>query len=383
VRCRNSFDATRFLKVESIVNKRLVFVLVITLLTLSLLGACGQTTTTTPATSTTSAQPETIKLGFASIWPLTHYTMAEQFPRYFKMVQDATNGKYILDIQYYPVGTLLAEKDIYDGVVNGVVDCGQSSFGYTPGRFPVMLTLNQPGIAPPDNADAAAQTIWDFYNHYKPAELADTHVLYLFATGPGYMHSNEPILAVADMKGLKIRVTGGGVRGVQAVGGDPIAIPMGETYEAAQKGLIDALVSPPETLEGWKHAELFKYSTSVPYFYSEFFWVTMNQNKWNSLPKGLQDAFTSVAQKAVTDAGAIWQYQQKHGMDYASSLPGGHEYLKLPDIEVAKLLEVLKPIRDDYIGVLNAAGFAGEEIATTARTTVEGNNKKTYQPFQP
>lgn len=371
-------------------RKRLLFGLVIiSLFSLLSLGACGQSSTSTPATSTstappsTTAAPETIKLGFASIWPTTHYTMAQQFPRYFKMVQDATKGKYILDIQYYPVGTLLAEKDIYDGVVKGVVDAGQSSFGYTPGRFPVMLTLNQPGIAPPDNSDAAAQTIWDFYNKYKPAELSDTHVLYLFATGPGYIHSNKPILSVADMKGLKIRVTGGGVRGVQAVGGDPIAIPMGETYEAAQKGLIDALVSPPETLEGWKHAELFKYSTSVPYFYSEFFWVSMNMNKWNSLPKGLQDAFTSVAQAAVTEAGAIWQYQQKHGMDYASSIQGGHEFLKLPDSEVAKLQEVLKPIRDDYIGVLNGLGFPGEEIATTARTIVDGNNKKTYKPYVP
>jgi TRAP-type C4-dicarboxylate transport system substrate-binding protein len=373
-------------------RKKLIFGLVImTIFVLSMVGACSQASTSTPAASTssappatsTSAQPETIKLGFASIWPTTHYTMAEQFPRYFKMVQDAANGKYILDVEYYPVGTLLAEKDIYDGVASGVVDAGQSSFGYTPGRFPVTLTLNQPGIAPPENSDAAAQTVWDFYNKYKPAELNDTHVLYLFATGPGYMHSNKPILAVDDMKGLKIRVTGGGVRGVQAVGGDPIAIPMGEVYEAAQKGLIDALVSPPETLEGWKHAELFKYSTSVPYFYSEFFWVTMNLDKWNSMPKGLQDAFNSVAQAAVTDAGAIWQYQQKHGMDFASAQPGGHEFLRLPDSEVAKLKEVLKPIRDDYIKVLNDQGFNGEEIVNTASTIVENNNKKTYPPYQP
>ncbi|OGO23928.1 MAG: hypothetical protein A2144_07670 [Chloroflexi bacterium RBG_16_50_9] len=372
-------------------KKRFLFVLIIiSLLVLSLLGACAKQApapapapSPAPAPAPAPAQPETIKLGFATIWPNTHYTMKDQFPRYFKMVQDATKGKYILDVQYYPVGTLMAEKDIYDGVVNGVVDAGQSSFGYTPGRFPAMLTLNQPGIAPPENSDAAAQTIWEFYNKYKPAELSDSHVLYLFATGPGWMHSNKPILSVDNMKGLKIRVTGGGVRGVQAVGGEPIAIPMGDVYQAAQKGLIDALVSPPETLEGWKHGELYKYSTSVPYFYSEFFWVAMNQAKWNSLPKGLQDAFNSVALGAVTDAGAVWQYQQKHGMDYASSLPGGHEFLHLPDAEVAKLKDVLKPIRNDYIVVLNGKGLPGEELADAASTIVEKYNKMTYKPFQP
>ena len=86
---------------------------------------------------------------------------------------------------------------------------------------------------------------------------------------------------------------------------------MGEVYLAAQKGMIDAMVSPLETLEGWKHHEIFEYSTFVPYFYSEFMHVAMNWAKWNSLPKDLQAAFDAVTVDAVKEAGQIWQYQQK------------------------------------------------------------------------
>ncbi len=299
------------------------------------------------------------------------------------MVEAATNGKYILDIEYFPVGTLLGGAELYDGVVTGIAESGVSSFGYTPGRFPVMLTLNQPGIAPPANCDAASHAIWEFYNKYKPKELEDVRVFYLCGTGPGWMHSNKPIRSVDDMRGLKIRVTGAGIEGVKAVGGDPVAMPMGDVYQAAQKGLIDALVSPPETLEGWKHAEIFNYSTFVPYFYSEFFWIAINWDKWNSLPKDLQDAFDAVAMDAVKEGGQIWQYQQKHGMDFAKALPGGHEFITLSEAEVAKMKEMLKPVRDKYVADLNAKGFPGEQIANDAAMIVDKYNKMTYEPWKP
>lgn len=332
---------------------------------------------------TVSAAPEKVTIGFVHIWPATHFTQADQLSRYFKMVEKATKGKYVLDIKWYPVGTLLGGADIYDGVAKGIADSGTSSFGYTPGRFPVTLTLNQPGIAPPENADAAARAVWDHYNRWKPKELEEVKVLYLYATGPGWMHSKKPIRTVEDMKGLKIRVTGAGIGGVKAVGGEPIAMVMGETYLAAQKGIIDALISPLETLQGWKHNEVFQYSTFVPQFYSEFFYVVMNQAKWKSLPKDLQDAFDSVAQDAVNEAGQIWEFMQKRGMDYAKKDPRGHEFLTLPKAEVAKLKKALEPIRGEYISTLNGKGLPGEEIVKGAEALIDKYNEMKYEPWKP
>ena len=367
--------------------KKLLFILLaLTLVALPLFGACAPEEEPPPPEDGEEPppppEPETIKLGFVHIFPATHYSAVDQFPSYFKMVEEATEGKYILDIEYYPVGTLLGGAEIYDGVVKGIADSGQSSFGYNPGRFPVMLTNNQSGIAPPENSDAAAHAIWEFYNKYKPAELEDVKVLYLYATGPGWIHSHTPITSVEDMEGLIIRVTGAGVRGVDAVKGEAVATPMGEVLIAAEKGIIEALVSPAETLEGWKHAEVFHYSTFLPYFYSEFFYMVMNLNTWNSLPGDLQDAFDAVAEDAMKEAGQIWQYQQKHGMDYAIAYDG-HEFLYLSDAEVAKLKVLLEPVRGDYIAELNGLGFPGEEIATDAATITEKYNALTYEPWTP
>ncbi len=329
------------------------------------------------------AEPEKITIGFVSIWPMTHFTHVDQIPRYFKMVEEATDGKYTIDIQWYPVGTLLGGGEIYDGVVKGIADAGISSFGYAPGRFPVIMALNQAGVAPPENCNAASDTVWEHYKYWDPEELKDAKVLYLAGTGPGWLHTNKPIRKVDEMKGLRIRCTGGGVLGVKAVGGDPISMPMGDVYIAAKKGMIDSLISPLETLEGWKHHEIFKYSTFVPYFYSEFFHITMNWDKWNSLPKDLQDAFDAVAEDAVEDAGQIWEYNQQHAMDFAKETPGGHEFIYFSKTEVNKLKRMLAPVRDQYIDKLNEQGFPGRRIVDGATRIVEKYNKRNYRAWKP
>jgi TRAP-type transport system periplasmic protein len=336
-----------------------------------------------PSAKAAPANPEKITLGFVHIWPATHFTQAEQLTRYFKRVEKATNGKYVLDIKWYPVGTLIGGAELFDGVSKGIADAGTSSFGYTPGRFPVMLALNEPGVAPPENADAAARAVWEHYNKWKPKELADVKVLYLYATGPGWMHSKKPVRSVDEMKGLKIRVTGAGTGGVKLVGGEPVAMVMGETYLAAQKGIIDASIAPLEVLQGWKHNEVFQYSTFVPQFYSEFFYVVMNSNKWKSLPKDLQDAFDAVAEDAVHEAGQIWEFMQKRGMDYAKNDPRGHEYFHLSKPEVAKLGKALEPIRGQYIATLKGKGLPGEEIVEGAAKIMEKHNQGKYEAWKP
>ena len=92
--------------------------LVVALVALSLFGACAEPAPAPPPTPAPAPAPapppapETVKLGFVHLFPPTHYAAADQFPSYFKMVEGATGGKYILDIEYYPVGTLLGGAEI-------------------------------------------------------------------------------------------------------------------------------------------------------------------------------------------------------------------------------------------------------------------------------
>jgi TRAP-type C4-dicarboxylate transport system substrate-binding protein len=334
-------------------------------------------------TNSALAAPKKITLGFGHIWPAAHFTQAVQFTHYFKMVEKATKGKYTLDIKYYPVGTLLGGAELYDGVIKGIAESGTSSLVYTPGRFPVMITLYQPGAAPPESAAAAARTVMDFYRKWNPKEFSDTKVLYFYATGPAWLHTKRPIRHLDDIKGLKVRATADNVEVFKLLGAEPVSMVMGEVYVAAKKGVVDSLISPLETLEAWKHAELFDYSTFVPYFYSSFFWVCVNWDKWKALPKDLQDAFDSVAEDAAKQAGAIWDYYQVKAMNFAKKKPGGHEFIRIPEGEWGRVKELTKPIRERYVKMLDGKGLPGEAIMESAGEIMDKYNKQKYEPWKP
>ena len=55
---------------------------------------------------------------------------------------------------------------------------------------------------------------------------------------------------------MKIRCTGTTAKMVSHWGAAPVAMPQTETYDAVQKGVVDGLMSPIETLKGWKFAEV-------------------------------------------------------------------------------------------------------------------------------
>jgi TRAP-type C4-dicarboxylate transport system substrate-binding protein len=328
------------------------------------------------------AKPINITLGLANIWPASHRCSTDQFPRYIAMVEQAAKGKYKIKLNQYHPGMLLGGKEIFDGVTKGIADMGTSALAYNPGTFPVMEALGQAGIAPPITSNAAALTAWEFYNKYKPKEFAPVKVLYMFATGPGWIHSKIPIRSAEDIKGLSVRATGNTARAITALGGSPIAMPQAEVYLSLQKGITKATIAPIEVLYGWKQAEVTEYSTFFPMGYTEQFYMIMNRDKWNSLPKDLQTAFDAVAEEAVREAGALWQYIQNEGEQYAVK-ETGQKLIYLSDEESARITKLLKPIRDNYIKRVNALGLPGEELADEAGRIMKKYNALWYKPYVP
>jgi TRAP-type C4-dicarboxylate transport system substrate-binding protein len=181
---------------------------------------------------------------------------------------------------------------------------------------------------------------------------------------------------------VTVRATGNTARAVKALGGSPAAMTQPEVYLALQKGLAKATIAPIEVLQGYKQAEVTDYSTFFPMGYSEQFYMVMNWDKWNSLPKDLQAAFDAVTEDAVTEAGALWQYIQAEGGDYASS-KHGHKFLYFSDEESARIIKLLKPIRDEYIKRVTDLGLPGEELANEAGRLIEKYNALTYKPYVP
>ncbi len=103
--------------------------------------------------------------------------------------------------------------------------------------------------------------------------------MYLHGHGPGILHTKKPVKTLDDLKGMKIRCTGMAAKIVTALGGVPVAMPMGETYDALSRAVVDGSMAPQESLQGWKWGEVVKYTIeNFGSSYSTGFFVVMNKD---------------------------------------------------------------------------------------------------------
>jgi len=308
---------------------------------------------------------------YSTFFPPTHIQTKVPMA-WAKEIEKRSNGQ--IKIQIFTGGSLTPAPQIYDGVVKGISDFGLSVFAYSPGRFPVIAAVDNPlGYT---NAFVATRTINELNRKFKPKELSDVHICYLFAHGPGLLHTaKKPVHKLEDVKGLKIRSTGTSQRIVRAMDAAPVAMSQGETYDALKKNIVDGTLVPIEALEGFKQAEVLKYTTlTYSCAYSQGFFVAMNLKKWNSLPPDLQKIITEVSKKYEDITAKAWEDSDISGRKFALKL--GHEFITLSDAESAKFKEAMKPVFVEYIKGANEKGVDGEAVFKAVQEMVQKYSKE-------
>ena len=186
------------------------------------------------------------------------------------------------------------------------------------------------------------------FDEFVKTRIHHVKVLYIHAHGPGLLHTKKPVNKIDDLKGMKIRATGFSAKVVKALGGVPVAMPQGGTYEALQKGVVEGTFSPMEVLKGWKQAEVVKSNTECySVGYTTTFFVVMNLDKWNALPADLKKVFDEVSEKYVDIHGQVWDSTDEEGRKYTESL--GNKIIPLSDDESARWRKAVEPAIKDFI----------------------------------
>jgi TRAP-type transport system periplasmic protein len=321
-------------------------------------------------------QAKPIELSYSSFFPAT-YGLGQAATAWAKEVEKRTNGKVKITIHHS--GTLTDANNCYEGVVNGISDIGQSVLSYTRGRFPLMEVLDLPGY--PVSAQVTTKVCDEFYKKFKPKEFADTHVLYMHAHIPGTIATvKKPVRTLEDLKGLKIRTTGLATKIIEALGGTPVAMPKGDQYDAMSKGVVDGTVSSPNELVGYKVAEVAKYSTLLgDVGYVSCMFVTMNNEKWKSLPADIQKVFTEVSNEWVEYTGKEWNRIEIEGFQFGKKV--GHTFIYLSPQEQARWRNAVKPLQDAYVKAMAAKGLPGKEAVDYRQQLIE-KYSKVYAPLK-
>lgn len=300
-------------------------------------------------------RPEgTISLTYSVFFPPTH-VQSKLAVSWAKEVERRTEGR--VSIAVFPGGVLTKAEQNYQGVVDGISDIGMSAFAYTRGRFPLLEALDLP-LGYPDGV-TATRTANALTLAYQPQEVQDTHILYVHAHGPGILASKQPVRSLADLKGLKIRATGFCAKVVERLGGAPVGMPQGETYEALQKGVADATFCPIETLKGWKQGEVINFITESQCIgYTTAFYVTMNKNKWAALPEDIRTIISEVSAEWGGRHGKAWNEADAEGRAFATEL--GREFIPLDETEQQAWQACVLPLLQEYVVTTVAKGLPGE-----------------------
>jgi TRAP-type C4-dicarboxylate transport system substrate-binding protein len=322
----------------------------ITLMMFAVFGATLLAVALTPA-----AHGQEIKLTYANFPPAPTFPCV-QMERWAKEVEQRTQGK--VKVQTFPGGTLLAAKNIFDGVMAGTADIGNFAMSYQPGRFPVSEAIDLPlGFS---SAKAASLTLYDLIDRYHPKEFEGVKILTLFTCPPANIMTRSPVKTLADLKGLELRVGGTQADIIKRLGGIPVAMPQSDTPEALQKGVVKGHVSSMEVLKDFNYAA-YTANATIANLWVVSFAVVMNKDKWAALPADVKKVFDDLRQEQ-----ALWtgRYVDDHVLEAVkwSKEKYNLQILELPANEQAEIPKLLAPMVDDYVKKVTAAGLPGEQI---------------------
>jgi TRAP-type C4-dicarboxylate transport system substrate-binding protein len=313
------------------------------------------------------ADEKVIKLKYSNFFPPSHKNsiLSEQWG---KEIEKRTNGR--VKVTYFPGSTLTPPTQTYDSVVKGIADIGQSLVGYSPGRFPLTEVLALPlGYS---SGIQATNLTNEFYRKFKPKEFDDTQVMYFHGHGPGFFHTKKVISSIDDIKGLRIKANAENAAIVTAVGGAPVSLPITETYDGLQKGLIDGVLLPIEPIKGWKFFEMIR--TTVENYamaYTAPIFVVMNKDKWNSLPKDIQEIIVQINSEWIVKQGQQWTDLDRESKDFCVQ-KGIRMAVATPEQE-AQTADRMKPILAEYVSGMKSKGLPGDEALQFCREYIRNN----------
>lgn len=277
-----------------------------------------------------------IKLTYANFPPATTFPCV-QMERWKKEVEKRTGGKVM--VQTFPGSTLLSAKTMFDGVISGTADIGNLTMGYQPGRFPVSEAVDLPvGFT---SAKVASLVLHDLIEKYNPQEFEKIKILALFTCPPSNFMTKNPVKSLKDLKGVELRVVGTGVDVLKLLGGTPIAMPMSDTPEAMQKGIVKGVVSSMEILKDFNFAAYCPYAT-ITNLQTFGFVVAMNKDKWESLPNDVKKVIDDLRREQALWTGKYVDDHVTESLEW-SKQKYNHQVIELPSSDKESIPKLLRP----------------------------------------
>lgn len=136
------------------------------------------------------------------------------------------------------------------------------------------------------------------------------------------------------------------------------------------KGVVDGSVYPVEANRGWKLGEVTRYCTAAfGVAYTTSFFVVMNKDKWNSLPKDVQKTIEQVNLEWTKKHGDAWDASDMNGIRYF--LNQGGQITGVAEKDQEQWIAAVAPIMENYVKDAEKKGLPGKEIMNFLKRTLK------------
>ncbi len=313
-----------------------------------------------------TAVAQTVKLRMATWLPAVHH-LPKSLQAWADEVNKASGGSLVIEIDKAPIAKPPGQ---YDLVKKAIADMSYPVLAYTPGRFHVLRATELPFLSP--SAEVGSQAAWDWYaRNVGEKEFEDVKLITFWIHGPGNLHTKTQVKSLADLKGLKLRVGGGGVAMSEALGAVPVAMSATKAHESLQRGTTDGTMFPWEAIAGFRLTDLVKYHLEIPGgLYATPFALVMNRKKFESLSAAHQAVLTKMGGiNGAKFIGARWDEADKRGREGA--VANGNTIVSLGGAELEKWRDKIQFMNSDWVKKAKDQGWDGAALLADLRATMK------------
>ena len=257
----------------------------------ALLGALG-----------TTAQAE--ELIYGSWPPVRNYMNSDALPTIFKDIEKDTNGA--IKWKLIAGGQIANGKATFTAIRDGLMQGGMGVATYVPNIVPSVTAIYSTLLFGNDVVAASAAGTETITLHC-PSCLAEYRKMNAVAlagwvAAPYQLMCREPIKTVDDLKGKRIRATGGNAEMLKMAGAVPVAGTLTEAVNLLQRGGIDCVLGAAEWLRTYGYADSAKYVSDYPLGMSgPAIGMLLNRKAWNGFTTEQKEIHLKYAPHLVAD----------------------------------------------------------------------------------
>ena len=326
------------------------------------LAACGKVDTETADIPNINFN-KTYRWKMTTTWPPNFPVVGEGCKMMADWVRKMSRGR--MDITVYGGGELIPALEGFDAVSNGAIEMNHGAAYYWAGKLPasqffaaVPFGMNATQMAA-WLLSGGGQELWE--EIYAPFDLQPIMAGNTGAQMGGWF--NKEINAIADLKGLKMRIPGLGAKVLAKAGGTPVLVSGGEIYTNLERGVIDAT----EWI-GPYHDYIMGFHNVAKYYYypgwhepGPVLEMIINKSKFQGLPQDLQEIIQTACLRL-----ASWMMAEFDAKN-------GEYLLKLIEEEGVDVRMFPKTVLDGL------KGFTKEAIDEL--TQQDSQSRKVYESF--